>query len=175
MLEIHHLRSTSASSPTEREIPFRPRSAMPKSRRCSSRCAATIRPEHLVIRARPHLVQRLDHLQNPRLEVFVERPQFFQRWCATAGSACQWIAKVQPKPSPSGFPWHPAFSIHCHAACGEAAPPPALFQDQYLRVRRGLLTPVVSRERAPSKPTQTHSLVSIHASQTPSGSNPTHR
>ncbi len=67
------------------------------------------RPEHLVIRARPHLVQRLDRLQNPRLEGFVERPQFFQRWRATAGSACQWIAKVQPKPGPSGSPWRPAF------------------------------------------------------------------
>jgi hypothetical protein len=32
------------------------------------------------------------------------------RWRATAGSACQWIEKVQPKLRPSGFPWHPAFS-----------------------------------------------------------------
>jgi hypothetical protein len=30
------------------------------------------------------------------------------------------------KPSPSGFPWH--------AACREAAPPPALFEDERLRV-----------------------------------------
>jgi hypothetical protein len=40
------------------------------------------------------------------------------RWRASARSACLWIAKGQPKPSPFGFPWHPAFSIHCHAACG---------------------------------------------------------
>ena len=46
-----------------------------------------------------------------------------QRWRATAGSACPWIAKDQPKPSPSGVPWHPAFSPHCHEACIEAAPP----------------------------------------------------
>ena len=35
----------------------------------------------------------------------------------------QWRAKGKPKPCHTGFPWHPAFSPHCHAACGEAALP----------------------------------------------------
>jgi hypothetical protein len=32
------------------------------------------------------------------------------------------------------FHWHAAFSIPWHAACREAAPPPALFEDERLRV-----------------------------------------
>jgi hypothetical protein len=47
----------------------------------------------------------------------------FPRWRATAGGACQRSEKGKPKPSPSGFPWHPSFSSLCHAACVEAALP----------------------------------------------------
>jgi hypothetical protein len=46
-----------------------------------------------------------------------------QRRRTTAGTACQWITKMQPKPCAPVFSWHPAFSVHCHAACCEAALP----------------------------------------------------
>ncbi|MEX1114479.1 MAG: hypothetical protein WEB53_04470 [Akkermansiaceae bacterium] len=61
-------------------------------------------------------------------------PRFIRRWRATAGSACQRTAKVRPKNRQNGFLRHPAFSLLGHAAFGEAALPPALLENERLRV-----------------------------------------